>query len=120
MHESVSYVEAAKDKAMEDEMHALMENEMWDLVDLPKGAKPICCRWVYKVKHNTDGSIKRYKAQLVPKGYVQQHGIDYNETFVPVTKIMTVCVLFVVALAKGWHLHQIDVKNAFLQGDLQE
>ena len=83
MRESESYGKAAKDTnwraVMEEEMHALVENETWDLVDAPKGVKPIGCRWVYKVKYNTDGSVNRYKARLVAKGYAQQHGIDYDE-----------------------------------------
>ena len=69
--------------------------------------KPIESRWVYKVKYNTDGSVNRYKARLVAKGYTQKHGIDYDE-------------MFAVAAAKGWHLHQMDVKNVFLQGELEE
>ena len=105
MREPESYVEAAKDAnwhaAMEEEMHALAENEMWDLVDAPTGVKPIKCRWVYKVKYNTDGSVNRYKARLVAKGYTQKHGIDYDETFAPVSKMTTVCVLLAVVAAKG-------------------
>ena len=80
--QSESYVEAVKDAnwraPMEEEMLTLMENETWDLVDAPKGVKPIRCRWVYKVKYNINNSFNWYKAQLVGKGYVQHHGIDYD------------------------------------------
>ena len=91
VRELESYAEAAGDAnwraAMEEEMRALSENETWDLVDAPKGVKPIGCRWVYKVKYNTDGSVNCYKARLVGKGYAQHHDIDYNETFAPVAKM---------------------------------
>jgi hypothetical protein len=118
VRELESYAEAAEDAnwraAMEEEMHALGENETWDLVDAPAGVKPIGCKWVYKIKYNSDGSINRYKARLVAKGYAQKHDINYDETFAPVAKMTTVRVLIVVAATNGWHLHQMDVKNAFL------
>ncbi|MCO5565136.1 hypothetical protein L7F22_018807 [Adiantum nelumboides] len=75
------------------------------------------CRWVYKVKHN---NVSSYKARLVAKGYAQTYGIDYEETFTPVDKMETVRAVIAIVVAKGWILHQMDVKNAFLHGDLQE
>ena len=105
---------------MDEEMAALYGNESWDLVPLPKDKKTIGCKWVYKVKHNSDGSISRYKARLVAKGYAQTHGIDYEEKFSPVAKMATVPAIIGVAASKNWVLHQMDVKNAFLHGDLQE
>ena len=80
----------------------------------------IGCKWIYKVKRNADGSISRYKARLVAKGYAQSYGIDYEETFNPVAKIATICTIITVAASNGWVLHHMDVKNAFLHGDLQE
>ncbi|MCO5576616.1 hypothetical protein L7F22_030431 [Adiantum nelumboides] len=118
------FEEAAKNfkwqEAINEEMDTLYGNETWQLVPLPKGKKPIGCRWVYKVKHNSDGSVSRYKARLVAKGYAQTYGIDYEETFAHVAKMATIRAVTAVAAAKGWILHQMDVKIAFLHGDLQE
>ena len=108
------------EKAMDEEMDTLYGNETWHLVSLPRGKKAIECKCVYNVKHNSDGSINRYKSRLVAKGYVHTYGIDYEETFAPVAKMVIVRVAIAVAVAKGWFLHQMDVKNAFLYGDLQE
>ena len=77
------------------------------------------CRWIYKVKHNADGAVNQYKARLVAKGYAQAHGVDYEETFAPVAKMTTIRTVMALATAKGWHLHQMDVKNVFLQGKLE-
>jgi len=106
------------DNAMDEEMAALDANVTWELVALPKDKNPIGCKWVYKVKHSGDGSVKRYKARLVAKGYAQTYGINYEETYSLVTKMTTVRVIIAMAIAKGWSLHQMDVKNVFLHGDL--
>ena len=105
---------------MDEEMAALDDSKTWDLVQLPQGKKPIGCKWVYKIKHNTDGSVSRYKARLVAKGYAQTYGIDFEETFSPVAKMATIRAVIALAASKGWILHQMDVKNAFLHGDLHE
>jgi hypothetical protein len=105
---------------MDEEIDALNANMTWELVPLPKGKNVIGCKWVYKVKHNSDGSISMYKARLVAKGYAQTHGIDYEETFAPIAKMATVKAVIVVATSKGWVLHPMDVKNVFLHGELQE
>ncbi|KAA0057482.1 putative mitochondrial protein [Cucumis melo var. makuwa] len=107
-------------KAMNDELQALEKTHTWDYVDLPPGKRPIGCKWIYKIKTHSDGTIERYKARLVAKGYSQEYGIDYEETFAPVARMMSVRSLLAVAAAKQWPLLQIDVKNAFLNGTLSE
>jgi len=79
-------------KAMEEEFSALQINQTWTLTSLPAGQKPIGCKWVYKIKYNLDGSIDRYKAHLVAKGYNQIEGVDYSETFSPTSKLTTLSV----------------------------
>ena len=107
-------------EAMDEKMSALDDSGTWELTPLPNEKKAIGCKWVYKVKHNADGLISRYKARLVAKGYAQTYGIDFEETFSPVVKMATVRAIISMAAAKGWELQQMDVKNAFLNGKVQE
>jgi len=105
---------------MLEEFRALEKNKTWDLVKLPVGKKAVSCKWVFTVKQNPEGKVERYKARLVARGYSQTYGIDYDETFAPVAKMSTVRILISCAANFGWPLHQLDGKNAFLHGDLQE
>ena len=105
---------------MAKEISALEANDTWTLQPLPPGKRAIDSKWVYKVKYHPDGSIERYKARLVAKGYTQIEGVDFHETFAPVAKLVTVRCLLAIAAARNWELHQLDVNNAFLHGDLEE
>ena len=105
---------------MKAEILALEENRTWKVVDLPDGVVPIGNKWVFKVKRKSDGSIERYKARLVAKGYNQIEGLDYFDTFSPVAKMTTIRLVLALAAVHGWHLHQMDVNNAFLHGELTE
>lgn len=105
---------------MESELTALMENHTWDIVPVPPRRKPIGCKWVYKIKFKADGSIERYKTQLVAKGFTQKEGFDYHENFSPVAKEVTVRSFLSIATIRNWSLHQMDVHNVFLHGDLDE
>ncbi|GKB68904.1 ribonuclease H-like domain, reverse transcriptase, RNA-dependent DNA polymerase [Tanacetum coccineum] len=107
-------------KAMKTELESIVKNNTWKLVPLPKGFVPIGLKWLFKIKRNADGSIMKYKARLVAKGYVQQPGIDFDEVFVPVARLETIRLLIALAAGKGWKIHHLDVKTAFLHGELKE
>jgi hypothetical protein len=122
--EPTTYEQACHDPnwvaAMKFEIQALEENKTWSMVPLPLGQRPIGCKWVFKIKYHADGTIERHKARLVAKGFTQREGIDYKDTFAPVAKLVTVRCLLAIAAVRHWPLHQMDVQNAFLHGDLVE
>ncbi|KAL5827481.1 hypothetical protein ACOSQ4_019278 [Xanthoceras sorbifolium] len=106
--------------AMIDEMSSMKSNKVWDLVELPNGAKAIGCKWVFKTKKDSLGNIERYKARLVAKGFTQKEGIDYTETFSPVSKKDSLRVILALVAQFDFELQQMDVKTAFLNGDLED
>lgn len=97
-----------------------MQNHTWELVDLPPGSKPLGYKWIFKRKMKADGSIDKYKARLVVKGYRQKEGLDYFDTYSPVTRITSIRMLISIATLFNLEIHQMDVKTAFLNGDLNE
>jgi hypothetical protein len=106
--------------AMKDEMKSMSTNEVWDLVEIPNGAETIGCKWVYKTKRDPKGNIERFKARLVAKGFTQREGIDYKETFSPVSSKNSFRIIMALVAHYDLELHQMDVKTAFLNGDLRE
>ena len=107
-------------EAMQRELVALQSNDTWELVDPPLNANIIGCKWVFKLKYKADGTLERHKARLVAKGYNQTQGLDFFDTFSPVVKPATIKIVLTLALSYGWKVRQLDVQNAFLNGDLDE
>eukprot|EP00253_Pinus_taeda_P025601 PITA_25601 len=120
----IHFKDAIKDKklieAMDEEINAIERNKTWDLIELPKGNEFIGVKWVYKTKSNAEGKIERHKARLVVKGYKQQYGRDYEETFASVARMETVRAVLSIAAQNKWKVYQMDVKSALLNGVLME
>ncbi|KAG8497686.1 hypothetical protein CXB51_007144 [Gossypium anomalum] len=106
--------------AVHNELHALIQNRTWSLCPLPSNRRAIGCKWLFKVKTKADGSVDKYKARLVAKGFSQHAGLDFQDTFSPVVRAATIRIVLAIAVMKGWALRQVDVNNAFLNGELSE
>ncbi|XP_019460114.1 PREDICTED: uncharacterized protein LOC109359875 [Lupinus angustifolius] len=106
--------------AMQMEYDAHIKLGTWFLMPLPPNKKAIGCKWVFRIKENPDGTINKYKARLVAKGFHQKHGVDYNENFSLVVKLVTIRVLLTLVVSNQWMLEQLDINNAFLNGILDE
>lgn len=98
----------------------IVNNDTWEMVDLPSGHKPIGLKWVYKLEKDTGGRVVKHKARLVSKGYVQRQGVDFEEVFAPVARLETVGLIIGIAAQQGWKLHHMGVESAFLNGELAE
>lgn len=122
--DSMTFEEAEKipklREAMELEIRVIEKNGMWELTSLPTGAKRIGVKCIFKIKLNENGEVDKYKARLVAKGYTQQLGIDYTEVCAPVARWDTIRMILALAASKGWTVYQLDVKSAFLDGELIE
>ena len=106
--------------ATDMEYQSLIENDTWDLVELPEGRSAVGCKWVFKVKCNGKGKVERFKSRLVAKGYSQTQGIDFEETFAPVVRFSSIRSLLAFAVQKDMIVHQMDVVTAFLNGELDD
>ncbi|KAG7536929.1 GAG-pre-integrase domain [Arabidopsis suecica] len=119
-----TYEEAIQHQVWRDaiaaERQAMEHNHTWEEGELPKGKKAVTSKWVFTIKYKSNGDIERYKARLVARGFTQTYGVDYLDTFAPVAKLHTVRVVLSLATNLEWELWQMDVKNAFLQGELEE
>ena len=127
VEDPLSYKQAMNDvdrdqwiKAMNLEMESMYFNSVWELVDQPDGVKPIGCKWIYKRKRDQTGKVQTFKARLVAKGYTQREGVDYEETFSPVAMLKSIRILLSIATFYDYEIWQMDVKTAFLNGDLEE
>ena len=122
--EPVNFNQDAKEsewrRAMKFEMEAVEKNNTWKLTTLPPGRKAIGLKWIYKIKRDANGEIIKHKARIVAKGYVQKQGVDFEDVFAPVTRIETIRLLLALAAKNCWEVHHLDVKTAFLNGEIQE
>jgi len=106
--------------AIQEELKSVIDNQTWELVELPKGRTPVKCRWTFRVKRGAGGDVIRYKARLVAKGFTQRYGIDYLETFAPVVKLTSLCIILALATARDYEVDQTDIKSAYLLAKLNE
>jgi hypothetical protein len=106
--------------AMEEEYQSIMKNDVWDIVLRLEGKFVVTSNWIYKIKHAVHGSVEKYKARFVPRGFSQVEGIDYEETFAPIARYTSIHTIIALVASMGLKLHQMDVKTAFLNGKIEE
>ena len=102
------------------EYRSIMRNDVRDVVPRPKGKSIVTSKWIYKIKHATYGSIEKYKARFVARGFSQKEGIDYEETFAPIARYTSIISVIALVSVMKWKIHQMDVKTAFMNGVVEE
>jgi hypothetical protein len=90
---------------MTEEYQSIMKNDVWDIVSRPKGKYAVTSKWIYKIKHAADGSVEKYKARFVAKGFSQAKGIEYEETFAPIARCTSIRTIISLVASMGWRLH---------------
>ncbi|MCO5578144.1 hypothetical protein L7F22_031982 [Adiantum nelumboides] len=108
------------EQAMQSEYNSIIANETWELTELPQGKQVLPCKWMYKKKYTTENPKPKYKARLIAKGFKQKKGVDFNENFSLVVKMTTLRLVLGLVATENLELNQMDVKMAFLYGDLEE
>jgi hypothetical protein len=106
--------------AMTEEYQSIIRNDVWEIIPRPKSKDVVSSKWLFKIKHVDDGSIEKYKARFVTRGFSQKEGIDYEEKFAPVARYTSIRTIIALAAKMKWKLHQMDVKTAFLNGVIKE
>ncbi|KAH9120221.1 hypothetical protein AeMF1_007508, partial [Aphanomyces euteiches] len=107
-------------EATQDEYESLVKNGTWTLTDLPPGREALKCKWLWRIKFDAEGNMTKFKARLVLKGYMQRYGVDYLEIFAPVLRMNTLRPLLCLVAHNEWKIRQLDVKTAFLNGQLED
>jgi hypothetical protein len=122
--EPTTFEEAVQKKqwkeAMTEEHQSIMKNDVWEIVPRPKEKSVVTSKWVYKIKHVADRSVDKYKARFIARGFSQKEGEDYDKTFAPVARYTSIRAIISLSASMGWSLHQMDVKTAFLNGEIEE
>jgi hypothetical protein len=122
--EPSTFDEAVKHKvwkdAMIEEYESILKNDVWEVVPRPQGKSVVTSKWIYKIKHVADGSVEKFKARFVASGFSQKEGIDYDEIFAHSARYTSIRVINSLALVINWKLHQMDVKTAFLNGEVEQ
>jgi hypothetical protein len=122
--EPSTFIDASKHQvwkdAMNEEYDSILKNDVWTVVPRPHGKSVVTSKWLYKIKHAADGGIEKYKVRFVARGFSQKEGIDYDEIFAPVTRYTSIRIIISLAVVFGWKLHQMDVKTAFLNGEVEQ